>query len=371
MHGLPAAVSEMLATYGLPAAGNSPVLFFSDGSRGEDWALDAASDLSEAVAAAPVPPGRVAVVYLGSPESLASIAPLLLGTPAGGEVAGWFAAGWMLESPEFAAGMRGGEGGDAAAEFARAARLSSIAFDVEPNDANRRIDALLKARGIDPVARADAVSAYASHDAAALFGASLAHARGGGHAGPTSGGIERAAAEPRIGALGDVALDGAGDLRAPSTFSVWRAAAAGSALPPGQGAAHAPELVDNGGSCSVMLERQSLNFRSALNAPSTADRQVVVNSGATPFTSVELRASPWRIGDGGAIPDGAPTLPATLTEIRPVDSGEFEPLEEGTAVAQGLGYDGRYPLLMRINLTGHTSLPGDTLLQYVTYVASC
>ena len=362
-HGLPAVLHDDLVAYGVDMPAEA-VRFGSssgNGSQGADWAA-VASRLAGAVGASSSPPGGTAVVYLGSPESLASLAPHLLEAGLAGETAGWFAAGGVLEAPEFAAGA-GSDAADAAAvEFARESRLASVAFDVEPTEAGASIDGILGERGI-AASRADRVAAYAAHDAAVLLGMSLA--RGG--AGPTADGVGRAAEEGHAGALGDIALDAAGDLRVPSTFAVWRAE-------PGAGPSRQPGLEPGLRTCSIALERAFLDFGSVpLDAPSRPAGQAIINTGTEAYSGVRLAASPWTAmaaAGGGAAPPDPYTLPASITQMR-FAGGDFEPLGSGITVAAGLPYDGQFGLEMRLDLRGHAVPAGSQMQQTVRYVVSC
>ena len=357
-HGLPAVISDDLDAHGLEVpAGAVRFSSVSGGGQGADWA-GVASRLAAAVDASSSPPGRTAVVYLGPPGPLASLAPHLLNAGLAAETAGWFAAGRILEAPEFSAGA-GAEpaAAAAAAVFARESRLVSVAFDVEPGAAGERIDGILEERGI-AATRADRVAAYAAHDAAVLLGLSLAHSRGGA---PTADGVGRAAEERRAGALGDIALDANGDLRAPSTFAVWKAAQAGAG-----GQARQPGLEHGLRTCSIALEKAFMDFGSV--PPSGVSRpagQTIINTGTEAYSGVRLAASPW-----SSEAPGSPTLPASITQMRPV-GGEFAPLADGATVAAGLEYDGRFGLQMRLDLAGHEVPPGSTMMQTVRYVVSC
>ena len=364
-HGLPAALLDDLAAYGVDAqAGAVRFSSFSGGGGGQgaDWAA-VASRLAAAVDNSSSPPAETAVVYLGSPGALASLAPHLLEAGLAAGTAGWFAAGGVLEAPEFSAGAGAGAadpaaGAAAAAGFARESRLVSIAFDVEASAAGARIDGILEERGI-AASRADRVAAYAAHDAAMLLGLSLAHDRSAA-GGPTAAGVARASEEDSAGALGDIALDAAGDLRVPSTFAVWKAA-------PAAGPARQPGLEHGLRTCSLALEKGFLDFGSVpLNRPSRPAGQTILNTGTEPYSSVRLAASPWiSAADGGAA-----TLPASITQMR-LAGGDFRPLEDGTAVAAGLAYDGRLGLEMRLDLTGHAVPTGIQMQQTVRYLVSC
>ena len=360
-HGLPAVLHDDLVAYGVDMPAEA-VRFGSssgNGSQGADWAA-VASRLAAAVGASSSPPGGTAVVYLGSPESLALLAPHLLEAGLAGGTAGWFAAGGVLEAPEFAAGAGSDAAAAAAVEFARESRLASIAFDVEPTEAGASIDSILGERGI-AASRADRVAAYAAHDAAVLLGMSLA--RGGG---PTADGVGRAAEEVHAGALGDIALDAAGDLRVPSTFAVWRAE-------PGAGPSRQPWLEPGLRTCSIALERAFLDFGSVpLDAPSRPVGQAIINTGTEAYSGVRLAASPWTAiaAAGGAAPPDPYTLPASITQMR-FAGGYFEPLDSEITVAAGLPYDGQFGLEMRLDLRGHAVPAGSQMQQTVRYVVSC
>lgn len=100
-------------------------------------------------------------------------------------------------------------------------------------------------------------------------------------------------------------------------------------------------------------------------------RQTVINSGSAPFAHVDLAATAWSAdpSQGAGVP--AP-LPASATEVVMEGAGgSYAPLTNGTAVAHGLGGGKDAGLWLRLNLDPHEDVRAGTLVQEVTYEATC
>ena len=155
--------------------------------------------------------------------------------------------------------------------------------------------------------------------------------------------------------------------------------------------------------CAVGIGAADLDMRAAPGGYSEPVRQVISNLGTLSFERVELVATPWRIGhDGGPRAGADPpppmppaavsgvnvamassvlvtrivqSLPAGVTEVLDVGAGggagDYTAVAEGTAVARGLSGGDVAPLLFRLNLTPHGGLQGGTMVQNVTYQATC
>ncbi len=194
----------------LPLRGISveDTIYFERGA--EEWggiaaALDAA--LSSSGALAP------AVVFIGVDEDFAALAAEAAagGRPAPG-AARWFDSGAVENSPLVAADP-------AAAAFAESAGFATPVPSPEPTEASRRIDRIVgAATGGSPHA-----FEYGAYDAVFLLAAAAEST--GFPGGPLDARAVRdalpGAAEPYVGALGDVRLDAAGDLVRPDDHAVW------------------------------------------------------------------------------------------------------------------------------------------------------
>ena len=123
--------------------------------------------------------------------------------------------------------------------------------------------------------------------------------------------------------------------------------------------------------CSARLGSPGLEVEAVPGTRSPAAPQALINSGSMPFAAVNISATPWRIGAGGA-----PPLPANLTEVSAdgSDSGYRALGAAGEAeidAARGLGGGHGLPLWFRIDLTEHDTVQGTELVQDTTYLARC
>ena len=183
-------------------------IYFERGA--EEWGgIAAALDASLSSSGAPAP----AVVFIGVDEDFAALAAEAAagGRPAPG-AARWFDSGAVENSPLVAADP-------AAAAFAESAGFATPVPSPEPTEASRRIDRIVgAATGSSPHA-----FEYGAYDAVFLLAAAAEST--GFPGGPLDARAVRdalpGAAEPYVGALGDVRLDAAGDLVRPDDHAVW------------------------------------------------------------------------------------------------------------------------------------------------------
>ena len=192
-----------------------------------------------------------------------------------------------------------------------------------------------------------------------------------------------------LGGAGECQMDSADGDKIIYTYHLTRF---GTALPE---RAAPPPVVHT---CSVAIGMPDLGMSARAGERSAPVRQEVINSGSAPFDSVELAAAPWLAEQGaGPLPSGkAPTppapvfgtaegrasavltaslvwsLPASVTEISSAAlGGPYAALADGTAVARGLGGGDSSPLWFRLNLSSYADAQGGTLVQEVTYQATC
>ena len=362
-HGFAAALGTASAT---PVSGTVVLGGAAGGARDVAAAAAAAAAAAESLDAS-VLSGKspAAVVYLGSPEGLAALAAAAAaaGHPSLAS-ASWIASG-------LSAGSSLLEGDGAAATFAAQAGLSAARWSPPESGPAREIDSLL-APGAGPGARH---VAYAAYDAVLVIGAAAAAAGGAHGAAPDAAtvadGLHAAAAE-HDGALGDIALDSAGDMWVPARYDVWTV---------GQGAAaggaewsHQPGALDEERACSITLARAKIDY-GAIDRGQTSRPylQTIMNTGQLPFAQVELAATPWHVDtQGGCAPGSSSSLPVGLSEIRTEPRGAFADLDvAGTAVARGLEAGGQAPVWYRLSLAGHADLPQAEITQCVTYEVRC
>lgn len=100
---------------------------------------------------------------------------------------------------------------DGALDFAQQVFLTTTALNVEPNQTTAMLDNLLSGGA--------SVYDYASYDAVRILAASAASAEGDLAEGARA--AFAGEAERYVGALGDISLDGAGDMDAPISYGIW------------------------------------------------------------------------------------------------------------------------------------------------------
>ena len=182
--------------------------------HGTDWA-SAASRLNASVSSALVD-GPAAVLHVGFRGDFAALAAEAGRYPALRGVA-WYGTDGVAGAQSIIA--------DAVAqEFADAVNLTATKFDVANGTRLAAVDAALRARGV----AAPGVYVYASYDAVLVLAGAAERAMSAASAAgaaPYSAaavrGEVRAAAAAYDGALGDIELNRAGDLRSPNGYAAW------------------------------------------------------------------------------------------------------------------------------------------------------
>ena len=286
--------------------------------------------LEGAVGAAAAAPA--AVVYLGSPGGLAALAEAAAAAPAAHPSLGsalWFASD-MSAGSHLLAGS-----GAPAAEFAARVGLEALQWRAPANDVSRGIDSRLPHGG--PGTARD----YAAYDAAFLLGRA-ASASAGGPGGASAAAVAAAlpgAAAAYAGALGDIALDSAGDLWVPAKYDVWAVAQAAQ----GSGAG-APEWVRRAGAadgaraCSITLERAKIDY-GPLDPGQTSRPylQTISNTGQLAFAEVEAEGHAMARRVAGRMRPWLPPFPAGGA-VRDQDRccrRVFRPCRQGHSRGQG------------------------------------
>ena len=350
------AFDAAIAYAGVPALSGTVTLAGAAGSYG---AAAAAEALDASVRSGPAP---AAVVYMGSPDGLAALA----GASAG--YAALESAAWIATGPS--AGSMLLAGGGPAAAFAAETGLAVALWSVPENDAARRVDSVARLpAGADAEARH---RAYAAYDAVLVIAEAAAEAAAGARGGAVP---DAAAVADRIpdaaaaysGALGDIALDHAGDLWVPAEYDLWTVTdAAEWSVQPGE--------LDEERACSIALTRAKIDYGPIDSGQTSRPHlQTIVNTGQLPFSRVDLTATPWHVDSPGACaPGDAPSLPVGLSEIRTELGGDFTDLAgSGTVLARGLEAGGQAPLWYRLSLAGYADLPQAQITQCATYVVRC
>ena len=165
---------------------------------------------------------------------------------------------------------------------------------------------------------------------------------------------------------GECQIDSAGGDKIIHTYHLTRF---GTALP--ERAAPPPAVH----TCSVSLGMPNLDVGARPGEHSPPVQQTVINSGSAQFARVDLAATSWRAGpDAGPSqgPDAAAPLPASATEVGTAGAGgPYTALANGTGVAHWLAGGQEAPLWFRLNLTPYGDMQGGTLVQEITYQATC
>ena len=309
-----------------------------------------------------------AVVYLGSPEGLAALAEASAGYPA------LASAPWLASGLSAGSALLAGDG--TAAAFAAQAGLEAARWSLPDNDLARGIDSRLLPPGADAGMRH---RAYAAYDAVFLLGtaASASGARDGAVDPAAIANLIPGTAAAYAGALGDIALDYAGDAWVPAKYDRWTVARGGSS---GGTAAAAewtrqPGALDEERACSITLTRAKIDYGPIDSGQTSRPHlQSIVNTGQLPFSRVDLTATPWHVDSPGACAPGDRPSPArgavgdTHRAWRPVFS---DLAGSGTVLAQGLEPGGLSPLWYRLSLAGYADLPQAQITQCATYVVRC
>ena len=364
-HGFAEALASASAA---PRLGGTVVM---EGADAADAAAAAAS-LDEAVrSGGSGGGGPAAVVYLGSPRGLAALAAAAAAYP------DLRSAIWLASDLSAGSGLLV-DGGGPAAEFAAQVGLRSVQWSQSEGRLAREIDSRLPDHVPGTLRQA-----HAAYDAVRVIGAAAAAAAAGGTAAADA--VAASAVADRLpgaaaayaGALGDIALDPAGDLWNPARYDVWEVVPAGQ----GGGAPDAPAAawvrhpaaLDEARSCSITLEKARIDYGPI--DPGQTSRphlQTITNTGQLPFSRVDVVATPWHVDSPDACAAGGhPSLPAGLSEIRTEFGGEFVDLSSGTTVARGLKAGGQAPLWYRLNLAEMADAPRAEISQCVTYVVRC
>ena len=338
------------------------------GAPGSYGAAAAAEALDESVRSGPAP---AAVVYMGSPQGLAALAEASAGYAAL-ESAAWLATGPSAGSLLLA-------GGGPAAAFAAETGLAAALWSVPDSDAARKADSLAQL----PVGAGAGIRhrAYAAYDAVLVVAEAAAAAASGARGGavPDAAAVAgrlSAVAAAYNGALGDIALDSAGDLWVPAAYDLWtvgRPADGGTGGPAAEWTRQAGAL-DEERACSIALTRAKIDYGPIDSGQTSRPHlQTIVNTGQLPFSQVALTATPWHVDSpGGCAPGDSPSLPVGLSEIRTELGGRFSDLAgSGTVLARGLDPGGLSPLWYRLSLVGYADLPQAQITQCATYVVRC
>ena len=372
-HGFAEALASASAS-AAPRLGGTVVM---EGADAADAAAAAAAALDEAVRSGGSDSGPAAVVYLGSPRGLAALA-----AAAAAAYPDLRSAIWLASDLSAGSGLLV-DGSGPAAEFAAQVGLRAVQWSQSEGRLAREIDSRLPDHVPGTLRQA-----HAAYDAVRVIGAAAAAAAASAAAGGTAAAdtvaasaiADRlpAAAAAYAGALGDIALDPAGDLWNPAGYDVWEVVPAG----PGGSAPGAPgaaawvrhqAALDEARSCSITLEKAKIDYGPI--DPGQTSRphlQTITNTGQLPFSGVDVVATPWHVDSPGTCAAGGrPSLPAGLSEIRTELGGEFTDLSDGTTVARGLEAGGQAPLWYRLNLADMADAPRAEISQCVTYVVRC
>ena len=361
------AFDAALAYAGVPTLSDTITL---EGAAGGPYEAAAAAEALDAAVQSAARPTSVAVVYAGSPQGLAALAAASASYPA------LASAAWIASGPSANSSLLAGDG--PAAAFAAQAGLEAARWSPPAGDLARSVDSLLP-----PGAGADAGArhrAYAAYDAMAVIGTAAALAaadtRGDTPDAAAVAELVPGAAAAYVGALGDIALNYAGDLWVPAVYDLWTVSRPGGGGGTGAGAEWTLQdgALDETRACSIALTRAKIDYGPIDSGQTSRPHlQTIVNTGQLPFSRVDLTSTPWHVDSpGNCEPGDAPSLPVGLSEIRTVAGGTFSDLAgTGTVLAQGLEAGSRSPLWYRLSLAGYADLPQAEITQCATYVVRC
>ena len=190
------------------------VVSIAHAEEGADW--DAvASEISSAIAElrGRDAGARIAVLNIGFSGDFAALAGRHAAYPDIGSVE-WYGTDGVAGTGAIA-------DDEAVARFADRVNLTATSFDVEANARSDAVARELGARGMPP----ETVYAYSAYDGVFVMAAAVkaaAAAAAGGEYSPADVRSEvRGAADAYVGALGDIKLNRAGDLRTPNSYAAW------------------------------------------------------------------------------------------------------------------------------------------------------
>ena len=179
-----------------------------------DWsktAMDIQTEILRVREATPNDP--IAVLHIGFPGDFIALAAQNATYPQIGSVP-WFGTDGVAGSGLLVAN-------DTARQFAEAVNLTATKFDVESNEKFDRLTATLESRGVEVRTTYE----YSAYDSVFVLGRAIeaAIAAEGTSYGPLDvRSSVRAAASVYEGALGDIDLNRAGDLRTPNSYATWK-----------------------------------------------------------------------------------------------------------------------------------------------------
>ena len=179
-----------------------------------DWsktAMDIQAEILRVRASTPADP--IAVLHIGFPGDFIALAAQNASYPEIGSVP-WFGTDGVAGSGLLV-------GNNTAREFADAVNLTATKFDVESNEKFDRLTATLESRGVEVRTTYE----YSAYDSIFVLGRAIESAIAAKDA-SSYGPLDvrssvRAAASAYEGALGDIDLNRAGDLRTPNSYATW------------------------------------------------------------------------------------------------------------------------------------------------------
>ena len=204
--GLAASASERLASHGIA------VSRIVHPTHGADWPA-VASRLDSEIASLRAGGAGVAVLHVGFQGDFAAIAGQAAAYPRIAS-APWYGTDGIAHGRSITANP-------APLAFAEAVNLTGTSFDPPDSPKRDAVAAALEARGV----AGPGAYVHASYDAVFVLAGAVERAieaRGSSYSPADVRGEVRAAAAAHVGALGDIELNRAGDLRSPNGYATWR-----------------------------------------------------------------------------------------------------------------------------------------------------
>ena len=207
--GLDASASARLALHGIP------VTRILHAPHGADWPAVASRLDSEIASLQAGGAAAVAVLHVGFQGDFAAIAEQSAAGGGGGRMASvpWYGTDGVARGSSIVSNP-------ASLALAEAVNLTATVFDAPGSDRLEAVRSALAARGV----ASPGPYSYSSYDSVLVMAAAVERAmaaKGPSYAPADVRGEVRAAAAAHDGALGDIELNRAGDLRTPNGYAVW------------------------------------------------------------------------------------------------------------------------------------------------------
>ena len=346
--GLAASASERLASHGIAVSRTVHP------PHGADWP-DIASRLDSEIASLRAGGSGVAVLHVGFQGDFAAIAGQAAAYPRIAS-APWYGTDGIAHGRSITANPT-------PLAFAEAVNLTGTSFDPPASPKRDAVAAALGARGV----AGPGAYVYASYDAVFVLAGAVERAmeaRGSSYSPADVRGEVRAAAAAYGGALGDVELNRAGDLRSPNGYATWRVEDGAWVRAGG----HPPTPVFKVGALLVLGEEGGAPYS---DGPALAAAEAAIDDFNTAHELVGDFYLGLEVQKIGAAPgSGTDSAPGALAGLEALHAGGAGPSyyvgpTSDANAARVLGYADRSGLVLASPSSSSPSLavPGDALFR--------